>query len=450
MVLDKLGTSIRTSLEKVAKALFVDERLVNELVKEIQRALLQADVDVKLVFKLSEEIKRRALKEKPPAGISRKEYLIKIVYEELVKFLGETEEEIKVEKKPTRIMLVGLFGSGKTTTAAKLGKYFQKRGLKVAVVQTDTYRPAAYEQLEQLSSQIKLPFFGVKGEKDALAIYKQNETQLNKFDVVIIDTAGRDALSDELIKELNTLNKHIRPEHSLLVISADIGQAAQKQAQAFHDTCKVTGVIVTKLDGTAKGGGALTACAVADAKVMFVGVGEKIDDFERFRPKNFVGRLLGMGDIETLLEKAEEAITEEKAEDMSERFLKGDFNLVDLYEQMEAMKKMGPLNKVMEMIPGFSSVKMPKDFLSVQEDKLKKWRFAMDSMTKEELENPETISSSRVARIAKGSGVSVADVRGLLKQYKQSKKMVKMLKGSDPEKLMSKMQKGKLKQLKFR
>ena len=453
MVLDNLGSSLRATLEKVARSVFVDEKLVNELVKDIQRALLQADVDVKLVLQLSEEIKRRALKDETPTGLTKKEYLIKIVYEELVKFLGEEEGKLSITKKPTKIMLVGLFGSGKTTQAAKLAKYFQKLGNKVALIQTDFYRPAAFEQLSQLGSKINVPVFGNKQEKNAIKIYNQFEDSLKKFDVVIIDTAGRDALNKDLIKELNELSKVVKPDENLLVLSADIGQAAEKQAKAFHESCKITGIIVTKLDGTAKGGGALIACSVTGAKVKFIGIGEKIDDLEKFKPKNFVGKLLGMGDLEALLEKAKEAIDEDKAEDLGKRFLKGEFNLVDLYEQMEAMSKMGPLSKVVEMIPGFSQLKLPKDILQVQEGKLKKWRYAMDSMTKEELENPDIITGARIERIAKGSGLPISEVRELLKQYKQSKKLAKMLKGGSPknmEKMMQKMQKGGMPKVKFK
>ena len=454
MVLDNLGSSLRATLEKIAKSVFVDEKLVNELVKDIQRALLQSDVNVKLVLQLSEQIKTRALKEDTPAGITKKEYLIKIVYEELVKFLGEEEGKLPIEKKPTKIMMVGLFGSGKTTQTAKLAKYFQKLGNKVAVIQTDSWRPAAFEQLTQLAKPINVDVFGDKDEKDPIKIYKKFEDKLDDYDVVIVDTAGRDALSDELIAELNAINKVVQPDESLLVLSADIGQAAEKQAQAFHETCGVTGVIITKLDGTAKGGGALIACSITGAKVKFIGVGEKIDDLEKFRPKNFVGKLLGMGDLEALLEKAKDAIDQDKAEDLGKRFLKGEFNLVDLYEQMEAMNKMGPLNKVVEMIPGFGQLKMPKDALQVQEGKLEKWRYAMNSMTKEELENPDIISGTRVERIAEGSGLEISDVRELLKQYKQSKKLAKMFKGGGSEKkmqkMMDRMQKGDMSKIKFK
>jgi len=429
MVLDKLGESLKNTLGKIAKSLFVDEKLINELIKDIQKALLGSDINVKLVFDLSTKIKQKALKEEVPKGMDKKGHLVNIVYEELTNFLGKEPHEIKITKKPTKIMLVGLFGNGKTTTAGKLAKFYKKRGYKIALIQTDTWRPAAYEQLEQLSLQVGCDFFGIKSEKDPVKIYKKFEDKLKNYDLVIVDTAGRDALNDELVDELNKINQAVQADERLLVISADIGQAAQVQAEKFHQTVKVTGVIITRLDGTAKGGGALTACSIAGAPVTFIGVGEKTEDFELFNPQRFVSRMLGMGDIESLLEKAKEAMPQDKAEDLGERFLKGEFTLIDLYEQMSAMKKMGSIRKLMEMIPGFSSIKMPKEALEVQEEKLKKWRFLMDSMTKEELENPEVIEKSRMERIAKGSGCSIQDVRELIKQYTMSKKMSKMLKG---------------------
>ena len=439
MVLEKLGDSLRNTLSKITNAVFVDEKLINELVKDIQRALLQSDTNVQLVFDLSSKIKERA-KEKTLSGMTQREQIIKIVYEELTNFLGKEAKEIKITKKPTQLMLVGLFGSGKTTTAGKLAKFYKKRGYKVAVMQTDTWRPAAYDQLEQLASTVGVDFFGIKKEKDPLNIYLAFEKKLKEYDLVIIDTAGRDALSEELIQELNHLNASIHADERLLVISADIGQAAQKQAQAFHETVQVTGVIVTKLEGTAKGGGALSACAVTKSSITFIGVGEKIDDLEMFHPQRFVGRLIGMGDLESLLEKAKEAITEEKAKDMQEKFLKGEFNLIDLYEQIKALKKMGSFGKIMEMIPGMGQLKMPKELLDVQEGKVEKWRHAMDSMTKQELEEPDQINAERIDRIAAGSGLKIAEVRELLKQYRQSKKMMKLFKGEkDMSKLMKRM-----------
>ncbi len=450
MVLEKLGSSLKDTLSKIAGAMFVDEKLINELVKDIQKALLHADVNVKLVFELTNKIKERIKSEKTPSGLTKKEHLVNIVYEELVKFLGGEKEEVNLgDKKPAKIMLLGLFGSGKTTTAGKLARYFTKRGKKVALVGLDIHRPAAMDQLEQVAKSAKVPVFIDRDEKDALNIYKKYEKEYSKYDVIIVDTAGRDALSEDLIDELMNVYNLVKPSENLLVISADIGQAAQTQAQTFHDASKITGVVVTKMDGTAKAGGALSACAVTGAPIKFIGVGEKLGDFEPFNPEGFVGRLLGMGDIEALLEKAKEAMTEEQAEDMSQKLMKGEFNLVDLYEQMSAMKKMGSLGKIMEMVPGMGQLKLPKGALQVQEGKLKKWKFIMNSCTKAELEEPDKIDASRIERIAKGSGTSASEVRDLLKQYKQSKKLIKMMKGGgDPQKMMAKMQQGKIKGMK--
>ena len=445
MVLEKLGDSLKNTLKKIAGSIFVDDKLINELVKDIQRALLQADVNVQLVFDLTSKIRDRIKKGETPPGLTKKEHLINIVYEELVDFLGHEQQKIEIKEKPFKIMLLGFFGSGKTTTAGKLAKYFAKRGHKVALLWLDTHRPAAMDQLEQIAKQAKVPCFINKKEEDPLKIYNDYKNEYKKYDILIIDTSGRDALSKDLIEELETLNKEIKPNENLLVISADIGQAAQKQAEQFHKSCGISGVIVSKMDGTAKGGGALTSCAATKAPIKFIGVGEKIDDLEHFNPKGFVGRLLGMGDLEALLEKAKEAIKVEDAEDLGKKFLRGEFNLIDLYEQMSAMKKMGSLKKIVEMIPGFSSLQLPKEMLDVQEGKLDKWKICMQSMSKEELEDPEIITTGRIDRISKGSGIPTSTIRELIKQYRQSKKVVKMFKGSkgDMSKMMKKFQ-GKL------
>ena len=440
MVLEKLSDSLKNTLQKIAKSLFVDEKLINELIKDIQRALLQSDVNVKLVFDLTERIKKRALEEEAPKGLTKKEQIINIVYDELVNFLGKEPHKIEIVQKPFKIMLVGLFGSGKTTTAGKLAKFYTKRGFKVALVGLDVHRPAAMDQIEQVGKNANVKVFSDKKTKDAVEIWNKFVEECKNYDVIIADTAGRDALSKDLISEIEDVNKTISPDEVLLVISADIGQAAQKQAEQFHKSCGITGVIVSKMDGTAKGGGALTACSVSGAPIKFIGIGEKIDDLEQFNPQGFVGRILGMGDLEALLEKAKEVIKIEDAEDLGKRFLKGEFNLIDLYEQMEAMSRMGPLSSIMEMIPGMSQLKMPKEMLQVQEQKLKKWKIAMSSMTKKELEEPDIIDGSRVERISKGSGITAGEIRELVKQYRQSKKMVKMFKGSkgDISKFMKK------------
>jgi len=454
MVLDKLGKSLRGALERLTKS-SVDVKSIKELARDIKRALIESDVDIQLAKSIAERIKKRALAEKSAGALTAREHTINIVYEELTKFLGKEYEEIKVKKKTTKIMLVGLFGSGKTTTAAKLAKFFKGEKKKVALLQTDTWRPAAYDQLEQLSKKIKVPFFGEKSAKtksDPKKIYKKHKDKLKKFDLVIIDTAGRDALNEELVKEIASLHSEIKPQEKLLVISGDIGQAAQSQAQKFHDTVGVTGVIITKLDGTAKGGGALTACSATQAKVKFIGVGEKIGDLEKFKPKNFVGQLLGMGDLETLLEKAEKVIDKEKAEKLAKKVVKGEFTLTDLFEQMGAMDKMGGLSQITSMIPGLGG-KIPKGMLKKQTEAMKVWKFAYDSMTLEERESPEIVKSSRIKRIAVGSGRSEHEVRDLLAKYKKMKKMMKVMGPGlgraggmgDMRQLKKLMKKGKLK-----
>lgn len=438
MVLDNLQNSLRSALSKLTGATFVDEKLINEIVKEFQRALLQADVNVQLVFDLTNSIKAKA-KEKAPAGLTKREQIVNIIYEELSVFLGGDKTGIRIEKKPFVIMLVGLFGNGKTTTAGKLAKYFKTRGNSVALISTDTWRPAAFEQLKQLASQVDVSVYGDPSLDDPAQIYAKYKDELLSHDIVICDTAGRDALSDELVEEISAIDDVVDADEKLLVIAADMGQGAQKQAQMFHDTVGVTGVVLTKLDGTAKGGGAMSACAVTGAPIRFIGTGEKIDALEEFKAKNFVGRLLGMGDIESLLEKAQLAVSQEEAEDMQKKLLKGEFTLIDMYDQLEAVKKMGPLSKVLDMIPGMGAGALPKDALEAQQENLEKWKIIMASMNKQELEDPGIVNNSRVERIAFGSGQKERDVRSMLKQHKQSKKLLKQLKGKGSEKKMKKM-----------
>lgn len=443
MVLDSLGESLRKTLSKVTKAGFIDKKLVLELVKDLQKSLLQADVNVKLVLNISNKIKDRALEEKPPAGITAREHLINILYEELSYFIGGKAEDIEIKKKAYTFLLVGLFGNGKTTTTGKLANYFKKKGKKVLILGTDTWRPAALEQLNQLASQIGVDVLGDPKAKKPDEIIKKFKPRFKDYDVVLIDSAGRDALNEELVQELRDINKAANPDESLLVLSADTGQAAQKQAELFKQEVNVTGVVITKLEGTAKGGGALAACSVTGAPVRFIGVGEKINDLELFEPEGFVSQLLGMGDLKSLLEKAREAISEEDAENLSKRMMKGEFTLDDLYDQMKAMKKMGSLSKIMKLVPGMSSMNIPKEALQGQEAKMDQWKVAMDSMTRQEKRNPDLLNSSRLERISSGSGTSINDVRGLLKQYKQAKKMMKMMKGGsekDMQKMMQKMQ----------
>tara|TARA_Y100000310_G_scaffold341821_1_gene442294 strand:+ start:630 stop:1988 length:1359 start_codon:yes stop_codon:yes gene_type:complete len=449
MVLDKLGSALRESLRKIARAGYIDKETLETTVKDIQRALLAADVNVKLVFKISENIKKRASDEKPKTGLSKREHVVNIVYEELMSSLAGEAGELKLKDKG-RIMLVGLFGAGKTTTCAKLGKYLHKKGLKVSMISTDTWRPAAYEQLKQLGAENNIPVFG--GGKDPVKIIKENLDNVKDADVVIVDSAGRDALTQdaegrsiidkELTEELKKINDAFKPEEKLLIMPADVGQKAADQARAFNETVGVTGVILTKLDSSAKGGGALTACSTLGVPIKFVGTGEGVSEFDEFNPTKFISKLLGMGDLETLVKKTQEIFDEEDQEKAKD-FVKGKFTLKDLYKQIQSMKKMGPLSKVMEMLP--MGVDIPKDQMNMSEDRIKRFTTIMDSMTKEELENPEVLSGQRVKRIAKGAGASVEEVRMLLKQYNMTKKMMKQMGGNKRGmNKMMKMLKGKI------
>lgn len=422
MVLDNLGSSLKNALSKVKNSITVDRTLVEEVVKEIQKSLLASDVNVRLVLDLTKKIRDRAIKENT-SGLDKKEHLVTIIYEELSLFMG-AGDEFELKEGQNRILLVGLYGQGKTTTTGKLGVYFKNRGKKVALVSTDTWRPAAYEQLRQLGEAIEISVFGAPELKSPNDIYNKFATELEKFDIVIIDSAGRDNLNEELVEEIISLNSIVDPTDTFLVMGADVGQTAQKQAQAFKDNLDVSGVVISKMDGTGKGGGALSACSIVSAPVRFIGVGELPEDLERFNSEKFVSQLIGMGDLETLLEKAKLAIDEDKAKDMGNRLMSGEFDLNDLYEQMGAMKKMGSMSKIMGMIPGMSGLNIDKNMMGAQEEKMKKWKFAMDSMTAYEKANPSELSTNRIGRVAKGSGLEISDVRELLKHFKQTKKMM--------------------------
>jgi len=426
MVLEKLGSSIYEALRKAFRAPVVDEATVKELVRDIQRALLQSDVNVRLVLALSKRIEERALKEKVPLGISRKEHVVKVVYDELTRFLGEKPKSLEVKPgKRSVLMLVGIQGSGKTTAAAKLARYFQKRGFKTALICADTYRPGAYAQLQQLASQIKVPLYGDVKEKNPVKIAVEGLKRFKEYDLVIIDTAGRHKEEKSLIKEMKKLERAIKPDEVMLVIDGTIGQQAATQAEAFHKAAPIGSVLVTKLDGSARGGGALSAVAAIGAPIKFISTGEKIGDIEPFIPSRFVGRLLGMGDLQTLIEKVREA--EVKVPEKKMRaFLSGKFTLTDWYEQFEAVRGMGPFRKLLKMIPGFS-YNIPEDMLEVAEDRLEKWRVIIQSMTPQERENPKILNSSRIRRVARGSGTSERDVKELLQQYSLMKRMMKTL-----------------------
>ena len=442
MVLEGLGKSLRNVLGKIAGASSVDGNLIKEVSKDLQRALLQADVNVQMVLAITKKVEERALAEKPPAGKSAKEHVIGIIYEELVSLL-DNGDGLRME--PQTIMMVGLYGQGKTTSTGKLAHVFSKKGFKVGLIAADVHRPAAYEQLQQLGEKVGVEVYGEPGKKDAPAIVERGLRHFRDKNIIIIDTSGRHALEEDLIKELKDVAKIAKPKERLLVLDAQVGQQAGPQASAFHEAVGVTGVVLTKIDGTAKGGGALSAVSQTKARIVYMGVGEGIRDLEAFNAKRFISRLLGMGDIDALLELAGDEVKGAKAEALTKSMMSGKFTLRDMYEQMEAVNKMGPLKKVMGMIPGFSNLEDKVD-LDQSQEKLRRFRSIMDSMTNEELEDPKIIKAGRIIRIARGSGVPASEVRELLKQYNQSKKMMKGMMGNRKmrKQIMKQMQGGDL------
>ncbi len=426
MALQTLGKGLYSALRKIFRAPVVDEAAVKELVHDIQRVMLQADVNVKLVLEISRRIEEKALGEKLPPGVSRREHVIKVVYEEFTRFLGEKPIPLKIRTGDrTIIMLVGIQGSGKTTATAKLAKYLQKRGLKPALICTDTYRPGALAQLEQLAKRINVPIYGAPKSKDSIKIVRDGLKQFLNYDVVLVDTAGRHKNETGLIKEMKEMERSIKPTEVILVIDGTIGQQAAAQAKAFHEATSIGSILVAKLDGSARGGGAISAVAAIGAPIKFIGTGEKINDIEPFVPSRFVGRLLGMGDLETLIEKVREA--EVKVPEKKMRaFLTGRFTLTDMYEQFESMKSMGPFRHILKMIPGLS-YNIPEDQMEIAEDRLKKWKIIIESMTPTEREKPKTLNSSRIRRVARGSGVSEKEVKELLKQHSMMRRMMKTM-----------------------
>ena len=423
-MLGSLGKNLTNTMKKLAGMTIVDEKIVKEVIKDIQRALLQSDVNVQLVMKLSKSIENRAMKEEPPKGVTPKEHIITIVYEELVKLIGESAQEIEINKKPFKILFLGLQGSGKTTTIGKLTRYFQKKGFNPAIICTDTWRPAAYEQLKQLTEEMNVQLYGDPDNKDALDLARKGLEKFKKQNLIIIDTAGRHKDENDLLNEMEELNAVVEPDEAILVIDGTIGQQARDQAQAFAKTTDIGSIIVTKLDGSAKGGGALSAVAETNAPIKFIGTGERIDDFEAFDPERFISRLLGMGDIKTLIERAEEVTDNDDAAETMDAMLSGKFSLKDLRSQFDMMGKMGPMQQVMNMMPS-AGRKLPKNASQMTEDKIDKYKIIMDSMTNYELDHPEVIKQSRVKRIARGSGVRNEDVKELLKYYNVTKKAMK-------------------------
>ncbi|MDD4250598.1 MAG: signal recognition particle receptor subunit alpha [Candidatus ainarchaeum sp.] len=423
-----LGEKLRSAIDKISGARIINEQIVKESIKDIQRALINSNVEINTVLNLSKKIEKKAL-EKPSGNLSQKEHITKVIYDELIEMLGGKE----YPKEPKKILLCGLFGSGKTTATGKLGLWYKKRGRKVGVIAADTYRPAAYEQLETNAKTAGIDFFGIKKEKNPSKIIKEALKKFETHDLIICDSAGRSGLDEELVLEIQDIDKTFNADEKWLVISADIGNLAKKQAQAFHNAIGVNGVIITKMDGSSKGGGAIVACNETGSSVYFISTGEKINEFEAFDANRYLSKIMGYGDLEGLLEKVKEI----EMDNLSpEEMMKGNLNFKIFYEQLKATKKLGPLNKVMEML-GMGN-KLPKEAMEIGQEKMESFKIIIDSMTEQERIEPDLLNRSRIERIAKGAGKDIKEIRELIKQFKKMKKMFKQFKGMN-EQTMTKM-----------
>ncbi len=439
-MLSGLQDGLRNAVKKLIGAGAIDEAAVKEFVKDLQRTLLQADVNVKLVLQLSTRIEQRALQEKLPLGLPRKDHIVKILYEELSSILGEETEFNLPPDKTSIMLLVGIQGSGKTTVTAKLARHLAKRGYQVGVVCADTFRPGALVQLRMLCEKINIPIYGVEKAKDAVKTASDGVKHFKNNDknVIIVDTAGRHKEEKALLQEMQQIRGRLNPDKVLLVIDGTIGQQCFNQSQAFHQTVPVGGIVITKLDGAAKGGGALAAAAATGARIVFIGTGERVDDLETFSPTRFVGRLLDMGDLKALLERVKDLELEADSKKL-QRIASGKMTIDDLYYQLEQIKKMGSLRKMLDLIPGFSSAMQDQDVEGLEE-RMQYWKVIIQSMTRNERQNPDVLNASRIHRVARGSGTTEKAVKEMMARYKQAKSVMKASRGRQFRQMMKRFQ----------
>ncbi len=427
-MLDNLGSRFQEIFKKVRGHGKLSESNIKEALREVKMSLLEADVNYKVVKDFTSKIQEKAIGTDVLKGINPGQQFIKIVNDELVELLGGTNARLtKGVKNPTVLMLAGLQGAGKTTFAAKLGNYLKKQGEKVLMVGADVYRPAAIKQLQVLGEQTGIEVYSELDHQDAVGICERGLAKARELGstYMIIDTAGRLHIDEKLMDELREIKKVARPQEILLVVDAMIGQDAVNLAESFNNVLNIDGVVLTKLDGDTRGGAALSIKAVVGKPIKFVGVGEKIDDIELFHPERLVSRILGMGDVVSLVEKAQSAIDEEDAKSLEEKIRTQKFDLDDFLKQLQNIKKLGSLGSILKMIPGMGQI----GDLAPAEKEMKKVEAIIQSMTKEERKKPEILKASRKQRIAKGSGTEVADVNRLLKQFEQMKAMMKMFSG---------------------
>ena len=438
-MLDNLKTNLRAAIKKIVNSSGIDEELIKELSKDVQRALLQSDVNVKLVLEITKNLEERSLKETPPPGLSRKDHIVKILYDELAKLLGNETEFAFKPGKLNKVLMLGIQGSGKTTITGKLSKFLTKQGYKVGVIGADTYRPGALVQLKTNCEKENIEVYGEEKTKDPSLIVKNGLKHFEKsnLDIVLIDTAGRHKEEKDLLDEMTEINKAAKPDLALLIIDGTIGQQCFSQAESFHKIVPVGGIVITKLDSSAKGGGAIAASAATGAQIMYIGTGERIDDLEKFSPTRFVGRLLGMGDLQALLDLAKRL--ESEADDVRlKRISSGKMNMDDFFYQLEEVTKVGSLKGLLDSMPGFSGM-VKEDQLDQVEGRMEKWRYIIQSMNKQEKADPDLIKSSRIKRIARGSGWPEHEVKELLKNYNNSKNMMKASKGRQMQGTLRKM-----------
>ena len=438
-MLDNLKDNLRSAIKKIVKSSGVDEELINELAKDVQRALFQSDVNAKLVLEITENLKKRSLDEKPPPGLSRKDHIVKILYDELARLLGNDTEFTFKPGKTNKIVMLGIQGSGKTTVSSKLAKFLTGQGYKVGVIGADTYRPGALVQLRTMCEKASVEVYGEENNKDSPGIVKNGLKHFegSNLDIILIDTAGRHKEEHDLLDEMKQINKVADPDLALLIIDGTIGQACFSQAEAFHKTIPVGGIIITKLDSSAKGGGAIAASAATGAQIMYIGTGERIDDLEKFSPTRFVGKLLGMGDIQAVLDLAKRL--ENETDDVRmKRISSGKMNIEDFFYQLEEVTKVGSFRGLLDSMPGLSGM-VKDDQLDKMEGKIDKWRFIIQSMTKQEKADPDLLNKSRIDRIARGSGWSTQDVKDLRKNYENSKSMMKASKGRQMQNTLRRM-----------
>ncbi|WP_414664252.1 signal recognition particle protein [Horticoccus sp. 23ND18S-11] len=430
---EKLGNALR-NLRGVSK--LTDENMAAAL-QEVRTALLSADVHFKVAREFVDRVQLQCVGQDVLKGVAPGQQVVKIIHDELVRLLGEGTTDLS-PARPLKILMVGLHGSGKTTSTAKLGKLLKKRGYRPFVVGVDVYRPAAIDQLEILAKQEELGFYADRVSKDVPAIGATALTAglAASADCIIFDTAGRLQIDADLIEEVKRLRARIQPDEVLLVADGALGQEAVNVAKTFHEALQLTGLILTKLDGDTRGGAALSIKSVTGVPIKFIGTGEKTADFEPFYPDRLASRILGMGDVVSLVEKAQETIDQKEAEKMAEKMRKAEFDLEDFLAQMQQVKKLGSMQSIMGMIPGMSGMQLPEG----ADKQMARTEAIIKSMTKQERKKPDILNGSRRKRIADGSGVKIVEVNQLLKQFQQMQQMMKMMKGGGGKKLMRQME----------